>query len=74
LQVVDQVVIEYVPEKAELEDGMDEFRNIFEKFNLLQSAGSEVKGLVFILFYFIFFLLDKSVHHCFIFPLKKAVF
>ncbi|KAI5590756.1 hypothetical protein Peur_053495 [Populus x canadensis] len=40
-QVVDQVVIEYVPEKAELEDGMDEFRNIFEKFNLLQSAGSE---------------------------------
>jgi splicing factor 3B subunit 2 len=54
LQVVDQVVIEYVPEKAELEDGMDEFRNIFEKFNLLQSAGSEVKGLVFILFYFLF--------------------
>ena len=51
---MDQVVIEYVPEKAELEDGMDEFRNIFEKFNLLQSAGSEVKGLVFILFYFIF--------------------
>ncbi|KAG6778712.1 hypothetical protein POTOM_015056 [Populus tomentosa] len=40
-QIVDQVVIEYVPEKAELEDGMDEFRNIFEKFNLLQSAGSE---------------------------------
>uniref|UniRef100_A0A6N2KGZ8 PSP proline-rich domain-containing protein n=1 Tax=Salix viminalis TaxID=40686 RepID=A0A6N2KGZ8_SALVM len=40
-QVVEQVVIEYVPEKAELEDGMDEFRSIFEKFNFLQSAGSE---------------------------------
>ncbi|KAJ6738129.1 SPLICING FACTOR 3B [Salix koriyanagi] len=40
-QVLEQVVIEYVPEKAELEDGMDEFRSIFEKFNFLQSAGSE---------------------------------
>ncbi|KAJ6396914.1 hypothetical protein OIU77_021865 [Salix suchowensis] len=39
--VLEQVVIEYVPEKAELEDGMDEFRSIFEKFNFLQSAGSE---------------------------------
>jgi splicing factor 3B subunit 2 len=51
---MEQVVIEYVPEKAELEDGMDEFRNVFEKFNFLQSAGSEVKGLVF-LFYPILF-------------------
>uniref|UniRef100_A0A6M2EY29 DUF382 domain-containing protein n=1 Tax=Populus davidiana TaxID=266767 RepID=A0A6M2EY29_9ROSI len=40
-QVMEQVVIEYVPEKAELENGMDEFRNVFEKFNFLQSAGSE---------------------------------
>ena len=45
---MEQVVIEYVPEKAELEDGMDEFRSIFEKFNFLQSAGSEVKGLLFL--------------------------
>lgn len=42
-QIVEQVVVEYVPEKAELEDGMDdEFRKIFEKFSFQDSAGAEV--------------------------------
>ncbi|XP_031260085.1 splicing factor 3B subunit 2-like [Pistacia vera] len=41
-QVVEQVTIEYVPEKAELVDGMDdEFRKIFEKFTFNDTAGSE---------------------------------
>lgn len=38
------MVVEYVPEKAELDDVMDEeFRKIFEKFSFQESAGSEVK-------------------------------
>uniref|UniRef100_A0A2P2L7X5 Uncharacterized protein MANES_16G024600 n=2 Tax=Rhizophora mucronata TaxID=61149 RepID=A0A2P2L7X5_RHIMU len=41
-QVVEQVVVEYVPEKADLEDGMDEeFRKIFEKFSFLENVSSE---------------------------------
>ena len=40
---MEQVEVEYVPEKAELEDGMDEeFRKIFEKFSFQDSAGAEV--------------------------------
>lgn len=43
MQAFEQVVVEYVPEKAELEDGLDEeFRKIFEKFNFHEIAGSEV--------------------------------
>lgn len=35
--------MEYVPEKAELDPGMDEeFRRIFEKFSFQDSAGAEV--------------------------------
>ncbi|XP_065879523.1 uncharacterized protein [Euphorbia lathyris] len=38
-QIMEQIEIEYVPEKAELEDGMDnEFRKIFEKFSFSESA------------------------------------
>ncbi|KAF2303373.1 hypothetical protein GH714_017534 [Hevea brasiliensis] len=41
-QVLEQVEVEYVPEKAELGDGFDdEFRKIFEKFNFHEIAGSE---------------------------------
>lgn len=41
-QVVEQVEIEYVPEKAELDEGMDEeFRKIFEKFSFSDVTGSE---------------------------------
>ncbi|KAF2305142.1 hypothetical protein GH714_002036 [Hevea brasiliensis] len=41
-QAFEQVVVEYVPEKAELEAGLDdEFRKIFERFNFHEIAGSE---------------------------------
>lgn len=47
-QVHEQVTIEYVPEKAELVDGMDdEFRKIFEKFTFNDTAGSEVNVWTF---------------------------
>jgi len=68
---MEQVVIEYVPEKAELEDGMDEFRNVFEKFNFLQSAGSEVKGLVFLFYPFLFW--QFMHYHFMIFLLTRTV-
>ncbi|KAM2010633.1 hypothetical protein EV2_005205 [Malus domestica] len=43
-QIIEQVQIEYVPEKPELIDGMDEeFRKIFEKFSFQDSEGVEVK-------------------------------
>jgi len=43
LQVVEQVEIEYVPEKAELVEGMDEeFRKIFEKFSFADVTALEV--------------------------------
>ncbi|KAK0607423.1 hypothetical protein LWI29_014753 [Acer saccharum] len=42
LQAVEQVIIEYEAEKAELEDGIDdEFRKIFDKFRFRDAAGSE---------------------------------
>ncbi|XP_022937998.1 splicing factor 3B subunit 2-like [Cucurbita moschata] len=42
LQVVEKVEIEYVPEKAELDDSLDEeFRRVFEKFNFSDVAGVE---------------------------------
>ncbi|GKV45859.1 hypothetical protein SLEP1_g52892 [Rubroshorea leprosula] len=38
-QVMEPVVVEYVPEKAELDDGMDEeFRKVFEKFSFQESV------------------------------------
>lgn len=37
--------MEYVPEKAELEDGLDdEFRKVFEKFSFHEAVGSEVNA------------------------------
>ncbi|CAJ2648661.1 unnamed protein product [Trifolium pratense] len=42
-QVVEKVEIEYVPEKVDLYEGMDEeFRKIFEKFSFTDVAASEV--------------------------------
>ncbi|XP_038890808.1 splicing factor 3B subunit 2 [Benincasa hispida] len=42
LQVVEKVEIEYVPEKAELDDNLDEeFRKVFEKFSFSEVAGAE---------------------------------
>ncbi|KAA0049983.1 splicing factor 3B subunit 2 [Cucumis melo var. makuwa] len=42
LQVVEKVEIEYVPEKAELDDSLDEdFRKVFEKFTFSEVAGAE---------------------------------
>ncbi|CAI9787918.1 unnamed protein product [Fraxinus pennsylvanica] len=39
---LEQVEVEYVPEKAELDGDLDEeFRKVFEKFNFTGSAGSE---------------------------------
>ncbi|XWS12686.1 hypothetical protein CRYUN_Cryun37aG0111600 [Craigia yunnanensis] len=41
-QLKEQVVVEYVPERAELDDGIDEeFRKVFEKFSFWEAAGSE---------------------------------
>jgi splicing factor 3B subunit 2 len=41
-QVVEKVEIEYVPEKVDLYEGMDEeFRKIFEKFSFTDVAASE---------------------------------
>ncbi|XP_045820737.1 splicing factor 3B subunit 2-like [Trifolium pratense] len=41
-QVVEQIEIEYVPEKAELYEGLDEeFKKIFEKFSFSEVTGSE---------------------------------
>lgn len=37
--------MEYVPEKAELDDNDEEFRKIFEKFSFHDIAGLEVKDL-----------------------------
>ncbi|XWS18347.1 hypothetical protein CRYUN_Cryun32bG0035900 [Craigia yunnanensis] len=40
--VTEQVVIEYVPERAELDDGIDEeFIKVVEKFGFREAAGSE---------------------------------
>ncbi|XP_022996847.1 splicing factor 3B subunit 2-like [Cucurbita maxima] len=42
LQVVEKVEIEYVPDKAELDDSLDEeFRKVFEKFSFSEIAGTE---------------------------------
>lgn len=42
-QALELVEVEYIPEKAEL-DGIDEeFRKVFEKFNFLDNAITEVK-------------------------------
>ncbi|KGN61286.1 splicing factor 3B subunit 2 [Cucumis sativus] len=42
LQVVEKVEIEYIPEKAELDDSLDEdFRKVFEKFSFSEVAGAE---------------------------------
>lgn len=42
---MEEVQVEYVPEKAELDDGIDEeFRKVFEKFSFWEAAGSEVKS------------------------------
>lgn len=39
--------MEYVPEKAELDDNLDdEFRKVFEKFSFRDATGSEVRGLL----------------------------
>jgi splicing factor 3B subunit 2 len=44
-QVCEQIVIEYVPEQAEFEDGFnDEFKEIFEKFNFREPLASEEDG------------------------------
>lgn len=40
-KVVEQVVVEYIPEKANLDDLDEEFRKVFEKFNFSEAAGSE---------------------------------
>lgn len=40
---MEKVEVEYVPEKAELDEGLDdEFRKIFEKFSFTDVTGSEV--------------------------------
>ncbi|XP_010449023.1 PREDICTED: splicing factor 3B subunit 2 [Camelina sativa] len=44
-QVSEEIVIEYVPEKAEFEDGFnDEFKEIFEKFNFRETVATEEDG------------------------------
>lgn len=44
LQSLEQVEVEYVPEKAELDGEFDEeFRKVFERFTFTDAAGSEVK-------------------------------
>lgn len=36
--------MEYVPEQADFDDGMDEeFRKIFEKFTFRETAGTQVR-------------------------------
>ena len=41
---MEQVEVEYVPEKAELYGDFDEeFRKVFEKFSFKEPVGSEVK-------------------------------
>ncbi|XP_052183349.1 uncharacterized protein LOC127795607 [Diospyros lotus] len=41
-KVMEQVEVEYVPEKAELDGDLDEeFRKVFEKFSFMESMGSE---------------------------------
>lgn len=40
-KVMEQVVVEYVPERADLDDLDDEFRKVFEKFNFIEVAGAE---------------------------------
>ncbi|KAI8016177.1 hypothetical protein LOK49_LG05G01704 [Camellia lanceoleosa] len=43
-QVIKQVEVEYVPEKAEFDGHLDEeFRKVFEKFNFKEIVGSEEK-------------------------------
>lgn len=40
---MEKVEVEYIPEKPELEDGLDEeFRKIFEKFSFSEAAQSDV--------------------------------
>lgn len=40
---MEQVEIEYIPEKAELKFNLDvEFRKVFEKFTFRESSASEV--------------------------------
>ncbi|KAI8031964.1 hypothetical protein LOK49_LG01G01185 [Camellia lanceoleosa] len=42
LLVIEQVEVEYVPEKAEFDGHLDEeFRKVFEKFNFKEIVGSE---------------------------------
>lgn len=37
--------MEYVPEKAELDDGIDEdLKKVFEKFSFREAAGTEVNS------------------------------
>ena len=45
LQIVESVEVEYVPEKADIEDAfLEEFKNVFEKFTFSEStAGTEVR-------------------------------
>ena len=39
--------MEYVPEPAELDDGMDEeFRKIFSKFSFRETTATQVKGIL----------------------------
>jgi len=44
LQIIESVEVEYVPEKADIEDAfLEEFKNVFEKFTFSKStAGAEV--------------------------------
>ena len=46
---MEQVEIEYVPEKAAvLGDLEDEFRKVFEKFTFRESAASEVRSIFYL--------------------------
>lgn len=58
--------MEYVPEKAELDDSLpEEFRKVFEKFSFSETAASEVEGAlnncptVYVVFYFGFCLVNE---------------
>lgn len=42
------VKVEYVPEQAEFDDSMyEEFKQIFDRFNFHEAAGTEVRGYLF---------------------------
>lgn len=58
---MEQVEIEYIPEKAELYGDLDdEFRKVFEKFTFKESATSEVKRASY--HPFTLYHLDDLVH------------